>query len=354
MAVNANGQTKTFTIDQRLERQAWSWTFIPGTPAHPGTTVAIGTESGVAFFDLETGARTRVYAGHSSPVVSLAPSPDGRWLASSSLDQTVLLYPLDGCDTRPPLGADIRAAARRRPGGRAVERRSFAAAMGLLPGDVLVQVGIAGGTEGLKYYKTAAEMDGFLSQVLPSREPFLYKIGIKVRRTMLIPTVGLVTFETLLPTTRRNNPALALFLGTDREWVLWTPQGYYDTSIEGDARFLGWHINPPFRTSLPTDFVPIGTFADAMNRRDVLDQLWRTGVLGPVANPPGPAGGVRPPTVVAVEDQPPRIVFDSVQGGIKLPAPGVLWASGPAGRPGLAPDLGERQVADRTEADHPR
>ena len=332
VAVHANGQARTFAIDQRLERQAWSSTFIPGTPAHPGATVAIGTEAGVSVYRLDTGARTRVYAGHSSPVVSLAPSPDGRWLASSSLDQTVLLYPLEGCDVRPPLGATFRPG----PGGawtvEAVERRSLAAAMGLLPADVLVQVGIAGGTDGIKYYNTAAEIDDFFVRVLPMREPFLFTIGIRARRTMPIPTIGFVTFEAVLPTSRRNNPALALFLGRDREWVLWTPQGYYDTSIEGDARFLGWHINPPFRTSRPTDFVPIGTFADAMNRRDVLDRLWRTGVLDQAAIAPVPApaqapapAGVRPPTVVAVEDQPPRIVFAPIPGGVQLPAPGVLW-----------------------------
>ena len=65
---------------------------IPPGPGHQRPTVAIGCESGVVVYDLETGRRTRVFAGHSSPVVALAPSPDGRWLASSSLDQTIKLY----------------------------------------------------------------------------------------------------------------------------------------------------------------------------------------------------------------------------------------------------------------------
>ena len=174
-------------------------------------------------------------------------------------------------------------------------------------------------------------MDEFF-RLWPSREPYLYKIGIKVRRTMLLPIVGPLTFEAVMPTTRRNNPALALFLGTDREWVLWTPQGYYDTSIEGDARFLGWHINPPFQTFRPTDFMPIGTFAEKMNRRDLLDQLWRTG------QPRRPPAS-RPPAVVAAEEPPPKIVFAPIQGGIQLPAPGVLWVVEPAQCPGHAQDL---------------
>ena len=108
-AVNATtARRRFFAIDRRRSDRRGRATFIPGAPSHPRATVAIGTEAGVAIFDFENGTRTRVFAGHSSPVVSLAPSPDGRWLASSSLDQTVLLYPLAGCDTRPPLGATFR------------------------------------------------------------------------------------------------------------------------------------------------------------------------------------------------------------------------------------------------------
>jgi WD40 repeat protein len=203
VAVDGNGQVRPYRINRLQERQAWSWTFIPGAASHPRPTLAIGTEAGVAVYDFETGARTRAYAGHSSQVVSLAPSSDGRWLASSSLDQTVLLYPLDGCDTRPPLGAGFRL----RPDGayavESVERRSFAAAMGLLLTDVLVQIGIGWGEDRKKFYNTAAEMDEFF-RVLPLLEPSLYTIGIKVRRTLLIPTIGPVTFEAVLPTTRRR------------------------------------------------------------------------------------------------------------------------------------------------------
>lgn len=35
---------------------------------------------------------------------------------------------------------------------------------------------------------------------------------------------------------------VTLFHGADGEWVMWTPQGYYAASPEGDA-FIGWQIN---------------------------------------------------------------------------------------------------------------
>ena len=91
-AVNQDGRRWSFDLNRATERLWWSYTMIPPGPGHQRPTVAIGCESGVVVYDLETGRRTRVFAGHSSPVVALAPSPDGRWLASSSLDQTIKLY----------------------------------------------------------------------------------------------------------------------------------------------------------------------------------------------------------------------------------------------------------------------
>ncbi len=325
IASRADGRpSTTISIDVATERQAWSWTIIPGDPQrnHPRPTLAIGTESGVAVFDLETGRRTRVFAGHDAPVVALAPSPDGRWLASGSIDQTIRLYPLDGSDARGPLGVELRP---RADGAgmfvASVRPRTYAAAMGLVPGDEVVQVGV--GYRGERaYYKTPDEIQRFLDR-LPELDPGLAIIGFEVRRTLSIPGVGPVTITIRRPTTQRDNPVLSLFLGRDREWVFWTPRGHYETSIEGDARFLGWHLNPPYATDLPTDFFAIGAFAEAMNRRDVLDRVWQTGVLDPA--PAVAAAPERAPVVVAAEDQPPRILFEPPAGAARLPAPGVTW-----------------------------
>jgi WD40 repeat protein len=35
---------------------------------------------------------------------------------------------------------------------------------------------------------------------------------------------------------------LTIFQGTDEEWVAWTPEGYYTSSLNGD-KYVGWHIN---------------------------------------------------------------------------------------------------------------
>ncbi len=104
--------------------------------------------------------------------------------------------------------------------------------------------------------------------------------------------------------------------------MVWTPQGYYDTSIAGDSRFLGWHTNPPHDSVRPTDFVPIVTYARTMNRPEILDQLWRLGDPNLVALPAGTA----PDGVVVDESTSQDSPFGSIEGGMRLPAPGVLWA----------------------------
>lgn len=35
---------------------------------------------------------------------------------------------------------------------------------------------------------------------------------------------------------------LTIFQGTDNEWVAWTPEGYYTSSLNGD-KYIGWHLN---------------------------------------------------------------------------------------------------------------
>ena len=82
--------------------------------------MAVGCESGVWFYRLEDGRPTRLCSGHSGPVYCLAPSKDGRWLATGSSDQTVRLWTLAGCDSPPTLGAEFG----RLPEGRASSRPS--------------------------------------------------------------------------------------------------------------------------------------------------------------------------------------------------------------------------------------
>lgn len=326
-AVNQDGRRWTFDLNRDTERNWWSYTMIPQSPAqgHPRATVAIGTEAGVAIFDLETGRRTRVFTGQSGPVVSVVPSPDGRWLATGSLDQTIMIYPLAGCDTRPGLGATFR----RRPDGAwavaEVEPRGFAAGMGLVPGDVVTRAAFARGAEPPTVFDTPERIAQFVAEV-DQQPPYLIVSAVQVRRAVFLPPpFGLIPMATpWIGATKRNGPLMTLLLGTDGEWVVWTPQGYYDTSIAGDSLYLGWHRNSDYRSTRPTDFFPVGAYAGTMYQPRILERLWQTGNLDQAMALPGlPAVA---PTVVVAEKPVPRIVFTSVEGGTSLSPAGTLWA----------------------------
>jgi WD40 repeat protein len=319
-AVNADGRRWRIDLDPIREGLWWSHTFIPPGPGHPRATVAVGCATGVVVFDLETGRRTRMFAGHTSPVVSIVPSPDGHWLASSSIDQTILLYSLAGCDQRPGLGAKFQ----RQPDGSwtvaEVAPKGFAEAMGLMVGDVVVEAGFQSLSQKQEITPAQQLPEAFWSQLdelAPNDQ-----IGLRVRRKPAKAEPGAAAEVLTLPTTKRNNPAMMLMLDVSREWVLWTPQGYYDTSIEGDTRLLGWHKNPDFDQSQPTDFVPVATFAANMMRPRVLERLWITHSLDEAAAEVPP--NVPPPPDQFVPEEPPRITFEAIDPAFK-PEPGLPW-----------------------------
>jgi WD40 repeat protein/tRNA A-37 threonylcarbamoyl transferase component Bud32 len=267
---NADGRRRRILLDRGNEQLWWSWTFLPPGPEHSRPTVAIGTAGGIAVFDVETGQRTRVLAGHASPVVSVVPSPDGRWLASGSLDQTIMFYPLAGCDARPGLGASFM----RRPDGvwtvSKVKRASVGAEMGLRAGDLIVQAGTGHGRDRV-LYNTSEEIAEFV-KLVDGLEPYLYTVGIEIRRTLLIPTIGTVVLRDTLATTKRDSHVLTLFLSVDKEWIVWTPHGYYDSSPLADQRYLEWD-RLRLSSTWPAEVFPAVTFETQFRRPDIITNL---------------------------------------------------------------------------------
>ncbi len=60
---------------------------------------------------------------------------------------------------------------------------------------------------------------------------------------------------------------VTLFRGTDGEWVMWTPQGYYAASPEGDA-LIGWQIN--HGPEHEADYIRAAQLARRLYRPDVV------------------------------------------------------------------------------------
>ncbi|MBX6314682.1 MAG: PD40 domain-containing protein, partial [Isosphaeraceae bacterium] len=312
---DGRGGRSTLALDPQQDGRWWSYSFIPPAPDHPRWTVAVGTESGLVVLfarDSKQGTyqRVRVFNGHSGAVYALAPSPDGKWLVTGSADQTARLWLLKGCDARPPLGASLALGEDGRPIVKAIEPRGFAEAMGLEKGDAVEEFLIGG-----KPRKPAEALTE------PDRAAPGLRLEFRVRRGDRHLWVG---------TTKRDSPALSLFPGRDREWVLWMPHGYYDTSIAGDRRFLGWHRNgsKPGGVDLdleaPTDYFAIDKFEPELRRPEVLDRLLQTADLRLALDlVPAPARVVTP---LVRQEAPPR-----VQLGVPArPAVGRLVVAAPA------------------------
>jgi hypothetical protein len=67
---------------------------------------------------------------------------------------------------------------------------------------------------------------------------------------------------------------LAFFLHADKKrWVVWTPSGYYDTSVGGED-LIGWHVNRG--EDKAADFFPASRFRDHFYRPDVVARVLDT------------------------------------------------------------------------------
>jgi WD40 repeat protein len=284
-AVSAQGQRVPIPLDRNEDLRWTSFTFLPGNPraGHPSLAVAVGGLGGsIVIHRLPDGLRMRVFLGHAGAVHGLAPSADGRWLASASADQTVRLWALAGCDARPPLGATLERDAQGVVTVKQVTPRGFAQEMGLRPGDRIEESSLS------RDRSAVAVAPEVLTQQIDTSAPGT-PITIAVRRGGR---------REQFQTTRRDSPVLSLFPGSDREWVIWMPEGYYDTSIAGDRRLLGWHVNrvelrPDRIVPLPSEFHPMSRYEAQLRRPRVIDTLLRT------ADAAGAIGGAEPPVVVA-------------------------------------------------------
>src|SRR5262249_5018293 len=73
-----------------------------------------------------------------------------------------------------------------------------------------------------------------------------------------------------------DEPLLTLF-GAGRDWIAWTPQGYYACSAQGE-RLMGWQVNNgPDKVA---SYYPAVQFRKSLYRPDVIRLLRRAGSLG--------------------------------------------------------------------------
>src|ERR1022692_1611543 len=66
---------------------------------------------------------------------------------------------------------------------------------------------------------------------------------------------------------------LSIFVGEDQEWVAWTPEGYYTSSVNGD-KYIGWHLNRG--VAQLADFYSAAQFQKQFYRPDVISEYLKT------------------------------------------------------------------------------
>ncbi len=292
-ATDAQGLRLTLALDQERDGRWWCYSLLRPRMAGRRPLVAIGCTQGVSIHSLDDeGRRTRLLAGHAGPVTALAASRDGKWLVTGSTDQTLRLWTLAGAEAVPDLGATFR----RAPDGDqvvvVVRKRSFADDMDLREGDILGMCGFG---------SSQVDPDALVARVDAITPDIPISIQVRNRRN----DQGKGPFQTV--TTKRQSPALTLFASSDPagEWVLWMPQGYYDTSIEGDGKYLGWHLNQSWLDQpKPTLHFPIKQYQGKLHRKDIIDKLLVTADLDAALAALVPPDQPKPPDVVK-QEQPP-------------------------------------------------
>lgn len=315
-------------LDATRDYRWWCYGFIPPGEGHPSEVVAVGTEGGVAVFGLADGGevcpRVRELDGHSGPVFSIAPSPDGRWLATGSGDQTVQLWPMEGIDRVPALGATLLPPPD--PGGEVrwlvseIRPGSFAEQMGMKVGDRIadVQADMPAPIDpaGLDALAPGQAIHFIAYRQNPGTGAFDQRIGESLGSGYM--------------TRKRDRPALTLFPSVDREWIAWTPQGYYQSSILGDSEYLAWHRNRSSRGG-ETTTDPFDAFAADLRRPDVLDALVESadpGVASRRAVEGQKAGRREDASALAEFGPPPMPEVDATIAGARTSAAGPVALAG--------------------------
>jgi len=66
---------------------------------------------------------------------------------------------------------------------------------------------------------------------------------------------------------------LSIFVGEDQEWVAWTPEGYYTSSVNGD-KYIGWHLNRGVDQA--AEFYPAARFQKQFYRPALISEYLKT------------------------------------------------------------------------------
>lgn len=232
-----------------------AFTFLTGEAiGQPGAVAVAGESGGVTLYEPSQFRSRQALIGHSDRVWCLAQSADGRLLASGSGDGTVRFWKL-----APP-----------RPWGNLAayaddDDRLFH----VVPGTPTEAAGIRAGDriQTIEYRSPSELLEELLrTGKWPFRPAEKVEVVLQRGENVYTEQVALSDMGDIA------EPLLSLYVTPDgSDWVAWTPEGYYDASLNGD-RYIGWHVNRGEGRS--ADFYRAEQFRNQFYRPDVIARLW--------------------------------------------------------------------------------
>lgn len=254
-----------------------SYCWIPDPQGNPWA-IAVGTDvqNSIYVYQLVDNGPCpllRHFRGHQDAVLSLAVSRDVRYLVSGSADGTVAFWSLSDYQQGDSLwgrwGGELAVEGPAGGASRLVVRRLHAAGplyyKAVRQGDAISAIRWFAEAGGQKQFEATRP-----EQILSALREMAW--GTMVEFQTIRDGVPQPGFQL-----RPAWPALAsLFVSADDEWAFWTPEGYFDASVNGDTLF-GWQVNQGVER-LPA-FYRADHFRHRLERPGVLEHLLPAGSL---------------------------------------------------------------------------
>lgn len=236
-------QRATALLDLRLQNAFSGAAAVIEDPRSGRIAVAIGTKGsgGIFVYDITPGRANpaqllRHYRDHSGEVVSLDVSPDGKMLVSSSIDQTVKIWPLDGLFAEGSFpgesawGMTLAPQENRIVG---IEPSGIAVNRGMQEGDVISRVQTQRGAQYIDE-RDPGRIRTLLSDRNTLTESYLIDV---IRGGQLIPAAQVVV--------PAWEPLVSLVVSGSGDWVIFTPSpnSLYAASLVNGTNLFGWQVN---------------------------------------------------------------------------------------------------------------
>lgn len=237
----------------------------------------------------------RAFSGHDSMVTSISPAPNGRIFVTGSTDRTIRIWSLENYT----------------PTGIFDFRYENSTVISVRPGTSSMNAGVQRGD--MIVALDGHSLDEMYEMMLYDRFP--YQPGQTVTVTMKRGQREFRYPMKLDPGFDYVQPLLNVFIGDHNQWIIWSPEGYYDCSPGAD-QLIGWHVNQG--PDQAARFYRAQQFRKQLYRPDLIDQIIRTGVA--VAGSDIDVGGVAPGVDLSDREDfaasaPPEVTILSPQSG---------------------------------------